>query len=223
MTQQTQALERAPGQRLKMSYDEYLAWEHEGGLAEWVEGEVILHMAPTDEHQRVVIFLLQLLGLFVNLFGLGQVRVAPLAMRALPDGPAREPDVFFIAIEHLERLGRRELSGPADLVVEVISDDSVARDRADKFYEYQEAGVREYWIIDPRPGKERADFYHLAPDGKYQAVLPDAEGRYHAAVLPGLWLKLAWLWQTPMPDPLRCMLQIAPEALRAAVRGDDEP
>ena len=49
-----------------------------------------------------------------------------------------------MAREHLERLTEARLSGPADLVVEVVSDDSVARDRADKFYEYQAAGITEY-------------------------------------------------------------------------------
>ncbi len=45
--------------------------------------------------------------------------------------------------------------GMADLVIEVVSDDSVARDRADKFYEYQTAGIQEYWIIDPHPIRKR--------------------------------------------------------------------
>jgi Uma2 family endonuclease len=60
-------------------------------------------------------------------------------MRATPDGPARQPDLLFVAREHLDRLTETRLSGPADFVVEVVSDDSVARDRADKFYEYQAA------------------------------------------------------------------------------------
>src|SRR5712691_5468402 len=167
-TSQPQASVAQPGQaqRLRMSYEEYLAWADENVHAEWVNGAVIVQMPPKIRHQRVVGFLMQLLGLFTQLSRLGEVLPAPTEMRAIPDGPAREPDVLFVAREHLERLTETRLSGPADLVVEVVSDDSVSRDRADKFYEYQSAGVQEYWIIDSRPGYERVDFYVLDNKGR---------------------------------------------------------
>jgi Uma2 family endonuclease len=151
---------------LRMSYDEYRQWdEFEEALTEWVDGEVILHRPPLDRHQRALEFLERLLDLFVQLFGLGLIRVAPFSMRTTPEGSAREPDIFFLASEHLGRLTEHELNGPADIVVEVISTDSVSRDRDDKFYEYQNGGVREYWIVDPRAGKQRVDCYWLTPEG----------------------------------------------------------
>ena len=202
-----------------MSYEEYLRWdEYEAGLSEWVEGEVILHMPPFDEHQRVVEFLERVLALFVQLFQLGRVRIAPFTMRVKPDGNGREPDLFFLATEHMGRLTQKELSGPADLVVEVISEDSVYRDREIKFYEYQDGGVREYWIIDPRANRRRVDCYWLTPRGEYQATLPDEELRYHSIVLPGFWFRPDWLWQEPGPDPLSALAEIrglSPEATRA--------
>lgn len=204
-------------QRLKMSYEEFLAWVDEDTHAEWVDGEVIIFIPPLDRHQALVGFLHILMSLFVNLHNLGILRLAPFEMRTRPDLPPREPDLFFLAQEHLDRLHSERLAGPADLVVEIISDSSVARDRADKFYEYQAGGVREYWIIDPRPGKERTDFYHLLPDGKYQAALPDAANRYHSVVLPGFWLRIDWLWQAPLPDPLLALAEIrglSPEAVQ---------
>jgi Uma2 family endonuclease len=48
-------------QRLRMSYEEYLAWADEDIHAEWVNGEIIVHMPPNIQHQRVVRFLLQLI------------------------------------------------------------------------------------------------------------------------------------------------------------------
>ncbi len=191
---------------LRMSYAEWLAWDHEG-LSEWINGEVIVHMPTKEEHQRVVDVLNRLLGLFVRALRLGVVRSAPFAMRALPDGPGREPDLFFLAEEHKERLTRHELAGPADLVVEVISDDSVARDRDEKFYEHQAAGVREYWIIDPRPGRLRADFYVLDARGRYRAVPPDDDNIYRSTVLPGFWLDVEWLWRSD-PHPLAALGRI---------------
>jgi Uma2 family endonuclease len=177
-----------------MSFEEFLTWEHEGGLAEWVNGEVIDNMGVTLAHQRIVEFFDRLLGWLVESLGLGEVHTAPYVMRAKPDGSGREPDVMFIATANLARLENRCLVGPADLIIEVASDESLARDRAEKFYEYQSAGVREYWIIDPRPGLQRADFYVLDNRGRFQPVPIGADGIYRSSVLPAIWLNVNWLW-----------------------------
>jgi Uma2 family endonuclease len=195
-------------QRLRMSYEEYLAWANEDVHAEWVNGEVIVHMPPKQPHQIAVAFLLRLLGQFIELFHLGRLLPAPFEMRAVPNGPAREPDLLFVAREHLERLTEARLSGPADLVVEVVSDDSVARDRADKFYEYQAVGITEYWIIDPRPGYQRVDFYVLDGQGRYRPVPANPDGRYHSTVLAGFWLQIDWLLMGEPPEVLQTLAQI---------------
>ncbi len=204
--------------RIPMSYEEYLALG-EDVHAEWVNGEVIVFLPASDKHQAIVGFLHVLLDLFANLFNLGAVRLAPYPMRARPDAPAREPDILFVAREHLDRLTSQALAGAADLVIEVISDDSVARDRADKFYEYQEAGIPEYWILDPREGKQRVDVYALSGPSRYEAILADAEGRYHSRVLPGFWFRAEWLWQEPLFNPLKVISEIAPQAVRDALGG----
>jgi Uma2 family endonuclease len=205
-------------QPLRMSYEEFLAWSEEDVHAEWVNGEVIVQMLPKEPHQRVVAFLISLMGLFIQLFQLGRLLPAPFEMRAIPDGPAREPDLIFIAREHLDRLSPERLSGPADLVVEVISDDSVARDRADKFYEYQAAGVREYWILDSRPGRERADFYMLDEKGRYRPVPPDPDNRYDSTVLPGFWLHVDWITAAEPPAVLTALAQVVgPQKLLEAI------
>ena len=204
-------------QRIKMSYEEYLAWPDQGTLAEWVDGEVVVLMPPKTTHQEIIGLLFHLVALYVDLLHLGRVIVAPFEMRIHPDGNAREPDLLFVADEHMDRLTDTRLAGPADLAIEVISDESIHRDRVDKFYEYQEGGVREYWIIDPRSGKERVDGYWLTPQGRYQAILPDDASRYHSTVLPDFWFHPDWLWQEPKPDPLLTLAEIAPQALRSAL------
>ncbi len=206
-------------QRLPMSYEEFLAWADEDVHAEWVAGEVIMHMPPKEWHQNVLTFLAALLRAYVEIFGLGRVLVAPFEMKLSPDGPAREPDLLFVARENLHRLVPERLNGPADLVVEVVSDESVARDRAEKFYEYQEAGVREYWVIDPRPGKERADFWVLGEGGRYEPV-PPAGGVYRSTVIPGFWVRTAWLSGEAPPDPVTAFAEIAglPPETREALR-----
>lgn len=100
------------------------------------------------------------------------------------------------------------------MVGELISDESARRDRIDKLAEYGAAGVPEYWLFDPRPRQHRAEFYRLGAEGRYEAVLADAEGRYHSLVLPGFWLKPDWLWQDPLPKPAALLAMIAPPIQR---------
>ena len=200
-----------------MSYEEFLD-RADDIHAEWVNGEVIVFMPPKTIHQQLTGFLSYLIVSYARTFGLGEVITTPFEMRVLPGRSSREPDLLFVAREHLDRLTAERLEGPADLVIELVSDSSVTRDRDDKFYEYQEAGVREYWIVDPRPGNQRVDFYQLTAQGTYQAALPDADGRYHAAVLPGFWLSPEWMWQEPLPNPLMLLAAIAPGILQQPQR-----
>jgi Uma2 family endonuclease len=179
-----------------MSYEEFLEWCDEDTRAEWVEGEVIVLMRPSLPHQLLVGFLYFVLQTFCRLRSAGVVLVAPFQMKLSCSG--REPDLIVVKQEHADRLLRSRLDGPADLVVEVVSPDSWRRDRVDKFEEYAAAGVAEYWLLDP--DRRRADFYGLGQDRRYQPLPVDAAGIVHSAVLPGLWLRVDWLWQAPLPD-----------------------
>jgi Uma2 family endonuclease len=200
-----------------MSYDEFRRWAKDVH-AEWVNGEVIVQMPAKEIHQNIVEFLHFLIGLFVRMFNLGKVHIATFEMRTAAEGPAREPDLLFVSQERLGQLTNDRLQGPADLIVEVISDDSVYRDRVDKFEEYEAAGVREYWIVDPRPGKQRADFWVLDKTGHYRAGPVNEEGVYHSTVLPGFWLRVEWLSET-LPDPLTTFAQVVgPDKVIAAIR-----
>ena len=187
------------------------AWrERAGGTerSEWVDGEVVTFMPPSRIHQLLVVWLTQVLGLFARRAGIGELVVAPFEMR-LPRS-SREPDLMVVASGRLHLLGPQRLDGPADLVVEIVSDDSTARDRVGKLNEYESAGVREYWIIDPREGRRSVDPFLIEEDGRYRQVLPDATGRLHSTVLSGLWLDAAMLWQDPLPDPLDALSAIDP-------------
>lgn len=206
---------------LEMSYEDFLAWANEDVHAEWVpiddseNGEVIIHIPPKLAHQQVVKFLSKLLDLFVRLFDLGDVEFAPFEVKLQPGRSSREPDIFFVAKERLDRLTQDRMNGPPDLIVEVISDDSVKRDRSDKYREYQAAGVREYWVIDPRKERQRADFFYLDEQGEYRLFATEEDERAESQVLPGFWLHPEWLWQADTRDPLLtfCEMAALPEAV----------
>jgi Uma2 family endonuclease len=162
-------------------------------------------MSPiTEPHENIRGFLHPLLKHFAEAHHLGRVYSEPFQMKTRPGLPGRAPDVFFVANAHLERVKRRNLEGPADLVVEIISPGSRATDRGDKFYEYEQGGVPEYWLIDP--DRQQAEFYLRGEDGIYRLAHIGSDGIYRSKVLPGLWLKVDWLWQ-PLPPPLMQVLK----------------
>jgi Uma2 family endonuclease len=205
----TKDISQTEQKTLSMSFEEFLAWADEDTHAEWVDGEVIVFMPAKDIHQAMVGFLYQLITLFVDLFQLGKTRVAPLGMRLEKSPSMREPDILFVANAHLDRLTPDRLEGGADLVIEVISDDSVYRDRQEKFKEYEAEGIPEYWIIDPRPNKQRADFFRLNEQGEYELFATEDDEPVKSAVLPKFWLKPDWLWQADTLSPLTAFAEVA--------------
>ena len=195
-------VERASVTRHKVTYEEFLAWANEDTLAEWVNGEVVMYSPASKQHQQIVSFLEKVLGTFVEQHNLGIVLSAPFQMK-LEHG--REPDLLFVAREHQNRLKETYLDGPADLVVEIVSPESVERDRGAKFYEYARGGVPEYWLIDPQI--QWAEFYRLEEE-RYRMTFSGEEGEYRALTLPGFWLRVEWLWQEPLPHHLRALGEI---------------
>jgi Uma2 family endonuclease len=118
----------------------------------------------------------------------------------------------------LNRLTEQRLVGPADLIIEIVSTESVSRDRREKFLEYAAAGVPEYWWIDPRPRQLRFEPFSLNSSGNYEPIPPDAQGRFYSLALPGFWLDPTWLWQDPLPEPLPLLLTIAPTEIEGLLR-----
>jgi Uma2 family endonuclease len=190
----------------KMTYQEFLAWCDEDTWAEWVDGEVIMLSPASYRHQDLADFLAMVMRIFAEARGLGVVCSAPFQMKTGPELPGREPDLLFVAREHMQQLKETYLEGAADLVVEIVSPESVLRDRGTKFGEYEMGGVQEYWLIDPE--RRRADFYVLDAEGYFQRKPPEAQGIYHSQALPGFWLRVDWLWQQPLPQVLDVLREL---------------
>ncbi|MER3473794.1 MAG: hypothetical protein C4335_07115 [Armatimonadota bacterium] len=183
--------------RGKIRYEQFLEWLDEDTWAEWVDGEIILMSPVSLEHSNLHAFLLTILRLYVSFGQLGAVYSEPFQMKTGADLPGRSPGLLFVSQQHLHRLQPTYLDGPADLVVEIISPDSEARDRVHKFAEYERGGVREYWLIDPQ--KWLAEFYLLSEEGKYLLQVKGDSGEYHSTVVEGFWLRIEWLW-SPLPE-----------------------
>ena len=183
----------------KITYEEFLK-KYTDVHAEWVHGEVILLMTASTKHQKLVLWLANILNLFIERYDLGLLLTAPFNMHMPHLGRGREPDILFVGQDRLHIVQESNLSEAADLVIEIVSPDSVERDRGSKFVEYEAAGVREYWLIDP--DRQQAEFYRLTDAGRYHLIFPGAESVFHSAVLTNFWLKTEWLWQEPLPKVL---------------------
>jgi Uma2 family endonuclease len=179
--------------RPRMTFEQFLTSPYE--RAEWVDGEVFELSQENLDYQGVVGFLYPLLSDFVEQRELGQVFLN-LLMKTGRRLAGRVPDVLFLAKEHESRLRRNYIDGPADLVAEVVSPDSVMRDREVKRREYEEGGVPEFWLIDPL--EKRATFLSLA-DGVYRPLPVDSDGVVRSRVLPGVWIRPEWLLEEPRP------------------------
>lgn len=184
----------------EITFEEFLAWSDENTHAEWVKGRVILKTPVSRTHQRCNGFLYAIISAWVDHYRLGEVYLPPYPVRlTLPNGEqlAREPDLIVVLNEHLDRLREQYLDGAPDLIVEIVSPKYRATDRGEKFYEYEAAGVPEYWIVDP--DRQHAEFAQLDAHGVYQVVFSGSAGVYRSKVLNGFWLQVEWLWQQPAP------------------------
>lgn len=183
----------------KLTYEEFLR-EYDGQYAEYVDEEVIKPMSVTHRHDDVNTFLKSLLRIFVESKNLGKIHGEPYQMKMVLDNKikGREPDIFFVKNENLDRVGEKFFDGAADLVIEVISPESLTRDTVDKFAEYEMAGVKEYWIIDYH--RRTANFYGYDENGKYKMLPISVEGIFESRLIEGLWLNTNWLWQKELPN-----------------------
>jgi Uma2 family endonuclease len=183
--------------------ERYLREAPEDRIWEFVRGEVLMHSPATAEHQDLVGFLYWLLRGYCEARGWGKVLMGPAAVRVLPD-VVREPDVFVIRPEEVGRARGVPLEVVPALVVEVVSPSTRTLDLWEKAEEYARAGVEEYWGVD---GEERVLWVHRRQGDRY-AVEGVRAGRVASIAVPGFWLEVGWLFQTPLPPVTECLRAI---------------
>jgi Uma2 family endonuclease len=180
---------------------QFAEWSYGRLDAEWADGEVILMAPVSDAHDDLDTWLITLLRTFVEARRLGVIR-HNMFVRFPGQRRRRVPDLMFISEANRGRIRRTVVEGAPDLIVEIVSPDSQNRDRRDKYLEYADAGVREYWLIDPL--SQTLDAYALRVR-KYRTI-PVAEGRVASKVLPGFFLRPEWLFGKACP-PVAAVLK----------------
>ena len=200
-------LERGPLQVEQMSFDSLVFSPEEepsapyhphgpsngrGNKASTAKAQSIV----TGRHQDTRLFVAVMLKTFVEMTDAGLVRDAPFQVH-LGKGIVYEPDIVFVANSNFDRVCDTHVEGSADMIIEVLSEESTAQDRGEKFVTYEASGVREYWLLDPL--REMVNLYILGPDGRFDEARPDTAGRLRSRVLKGFVLDTNLLWRKLLP------------------------
>ena len=152
--------------RIPYTYEDYMSLpESMDRRYELLGGELFRVPAPTTRHQRVSQRFELVLFNHVETHELGEILHAPIDV-VFGQGCEREvaqPDIVFVARDRAHIVTEAEIAGAPDLVIEILSPGTEARDRSYKKTLYARYGVREYWIVDPNANT--VEVYALAAQG----------------------------------------------------------
>lgn len=133
-----------------------------GERAELIDGKVYNMAPPARIHQELVSQFTKIIGQHIDKKdGSCKVYPAPFAVFINKDDKTYvEPDISVICDEN--KLDDRGCNGAPDFIIEIVSPSSRTMDYSTKNTVYSNAGVREYWIVDP--AKERTTIYRYEED-----------------------------------------------------------
>ena len=185
-------------QETKYTYDDYLGWDE--GRWELINGEVWdMTPAPSRLHQEISGDLFYALYDFFKENDC-KVYMAPFDVR-LPDSDTIEdytvttvvqPDISIICDQ--SKLDNRGCVGSPDLIVEILSPSTAAKDLKVKRALYEKHGVKEYWLIHPTDQVVMS--YQLGEDGQYgKAQIFDREDMLQSVQFEELKIELSSILQ----------------------------
>jgi Uma2 family endonuclease len=134
----------------KYTYADYYSWGEDAERCELIDGVIYAMSAPTRTHQYTALSL----GSELRNFFLGRrctPYIAPIDVRLNPTGfddTVVQPDIVVLCDPKKFSDGKT-IQGAPDLVIEVLSKSTAKHDRLRKFKKYEQAGVREYWLVNP--------------------------------------------------------------------------
>ena len=186
------------------TFDDFCLLIEDGQKADLINGVIHMSSPDTTEANQLATWLSGLLDFFVEARELGQLFASRVAFR-LAEDQAPEPDIAFVCNARLHLVRRGFVAVPPDLAVEIVSPDSMERDYVHKREQYRQAGVPEYWIVDPL--RQRFTLLKRTASGMYRGSRPH-RGVLHSQAVPGFWLRPAWLWRQPRPKKAVVLTEI---------------
>ena len=187
-----------------VTIEEFYCLVPDGQKADLLDGVIYLASPDTRRSDRLSGFIKFLLQGYADIRGLGEVYGSRFAFE-LSQFRAPEPDIAFVRTERLHLVSERRMVGGPDIAVEIVSRDSRQRDYGEKKQLYAEAGVSEYWIVDPL--QRRVEFHRLHA-GHYELVPLEHNHIFRSVVLEGFWLEVEWLLTDPLPKAYEKLQEI---------------
>ena len=160
------------------TYADYLTWQFTETV-ELVKGTIFPMAAPSVRHQKVS---WQITRFMVTAFHNKpcQAFAAPFDVRLFDrlrkpkfDGDIHtvvQPDLCVICDE--TKLDERGCLGAPDLIIEILSPGNTKKEMKTKFRLYEEAGVQEYWLVEPN---DRAVFVCILQGEEYIGLRPQTD------------------------------------------------
>ena len=186
-----------------MSETDFYRLADEDSDCEYLDGRIVMHSPASNRHEDVFRFLLTLLSDYLGERGGAVVRGSRYPMR-LDEHWSPEPDLLVVRDSRRHLMTKRHLRGPADFVIEIVSESDPTLDYREKLPRYRTARIDEIWIVDPFRRCVRAD----VRAARGYATKTVAAGRLRSAALAGFWIDVGWLWRAELPPTLRCLRAI---------------
>jgi Uma2 family endonuclease len=187
-----------------VTVEEFACLVPDGQKADLIDGVIYMASPDTRRNDRLAGLIKFLLQGYASAKGLGEVYGSRFAFE-LNEFRAPEPEVAFVSTQRLPLVGEKRMVGGPDIAVEIVSRDSRQRDYGEKKQLYSEAGVSEYWIVDPL--QRRGEFYRLNA-GRYELVPLEHNRIFRSIVLDGFWLDVEWLLAEPLPNEYEKLQEI---------------
>jgi Uma2 family endonuclease len=176
----------------KFTYEDLQHIPPDRNRYEIVDGELFVSPSPITLHQRIVTNLAAQLWQHVRKHRLGEVFVAPLDV-VFTFSTVLEPDLIFVSEPRRRIIGEKNLAGPPDLVVEVLSESTAKLDLEIKPKQYALYGVSEFWRVDP--SEKTLEVFRLK-EGEYDLVTSlGFDDSLTSPLFPGLILPVSSLWE----------------------------
>ena len=184
------------------TYADYFKWKFEERV-ELLKGKIYkISPAPNRAHQTLAGYIYIELGVFLRKKSC-KVYVAPFDVR-LPRKSKEDKDIITVlqpdvcVVCDASKLDKRGCIGAPDIVVEVLSPGNNAKELKNKFEIYEEAGVKEYWLVSPQ---DQTFIQNTLVDGKYHpSRLMTTGDIVTSPILPGFSLDLTGLFDTGIAD-----------------------